>query len=85
MSPAADAAETEEGAMVLQRFPEGAFERALETHREYLAAIPGHQTPRALVTNATAMQGELLGVPPAVLLRVDDFHAPRGRKRDVDA
>jgi LmbE family N-acetylglucosaminyl deacetylase len=54
---------------------------ALEAHREYLAAIPGHPSPRDLLTNATTIQGEAMGVPRAVLLRAYDFHAPRGRKR----
>lgn len=49
---------------------------ALEAHREYLAGIPGHPPPRAMLGAITAMQGALLGVPNAVLFRAFDFHAP---------
>lgn len=49
---------------------------ALEAHREYLAAIPGHPPPRAMLSAITAMQGRSMGVANAVLFRAFDFHAP---------
>ncbi len=49
---------------------------SLEAHREYLAGIPGHPPPRVMITAITAMQGQRLGVPHAVLFRAYDFHAP---------
>jgi LmbE family N-acetylglucosaminyl deacetylase len=49
---------------------------SLEAHAEYLAALPGHPSPRTMITGITAMQGRAMGVPHAVLLRVWDFHAP---------
>jgi LmbE family N-acetylglucosaminyl deacetylase len=49
---------------------------SLEAHREYLAGIPGHPPPRMMITAITAMQGQRLGVPHAVLFRAHDFHAP---------
>ncbi len=49
---------------------------SLEAHREYLAGIPGHPPPRAMITGITAMQGRRMGVPHAVLFRAHDFHAP---------
>jgi len=49
---------------------------SLESHAAYLASIPGHPTPRALLTAITSMQGPALGVPNAVLFRAWDFHAP---------
>jgi LmbE family N-acetylglucosaminyl deacetylase len=49
---------------------------SLEAHAEYLAGIPGHPPPRAMITGITALQGRALGVPHAVLFRAIDFHAP---------
>jgi len=49
---------------------------SLEAHREYLADIPGHPPPRMMITGITAMQGQRMGVPHAVLFRAHDFHAP---------
>ncbi|NHC16373.1 PIG-L deacetylase family protein [Motilibacter deserti] len=49
---------------------------SLEAHRQYLAGIPGHPPPRAILTGITAVQGRALGVAHAVLLRVWDLHAP---------
>lgn len=49
---------------------------SLEAHSQYLAGIPGHPPPRAMVTGITALQGRAMGVPNAVLFRAFDFHAP---------
>ncbi|WP_122818252.1 PIG-L deacetylase family protein [Nocardioides pantholopis] len=49
---------------------------SLEAHREYLAGLPGHPPPRALVTAITAADGRRMGVAAAVLFRAYDFHAP---------
>ena len=49
---------------------------SLESHREYLAGIPGHPEPRLMLTGIAALQGRLLGVTHAVLFRAYDFHAP---------
>jgi LmbE family N-acetylglucosaminyl deacetylase len=49
---------------------------SLEAHREYLAGIPGHPPPRAMITAITALQGRRMGVAHAVLFRAYDFHAP---------
>lgn len=49
---------------------------SLEAHREYLAGIPGHPPPRAMISGITAMQGQRMGVAHAVLFRAFDFHAP---------
>ncbi len=49
---------------------------SLEAHREYLAGIPGHPPPRAMITGITAMQGAALGVDNAVLFRAFDFDSP---------
>lgn len=49
---------------------------SLEAHREYLAGIPGHPPPRAMLTGVTALQGTRTGTPHAVLFRAFDFHAP---------
>jgi LmbE family N-acetylglucosaminyl deacetylase len=49
---------------------------SLEAHGEYLAGIPGHPQPRAMITGITALQGRALGVPHAVLFRAFDFQAP---------
>jgi LmbE family N-acetylglucosaminyl deacetylase len=49
---------------------------SLEAHGQYLAGIPGHPPPRAMIPAITAMQGQRLGVPHAVLFRAFDFHAP---------
>jgi LmbE family N-acetylglucosaminyl deacetylase len=49
---------------------------SLEAHGEYLAGIPGHPPPRAMITGISAMQGGAMGVASAVLFRAFDFHAP---------
>jgi len=49
---------------------------SLEAHAQYLAGIPGHPPPRAMISAITAMQGRTMGVSNAVLLRAYDFHAP---------
>lgn len=49
---------------------------ALEAHAEYLAGIPGHPPPRAMLMAISAVQGRRLGVPHAVLFRAHDLHAP---------
>jgi LmbE family N-acetylglucosaminyl deacetylase len=49
---------------------------SLEAHGQYLAGIPGHPPPRAMLTGITAMQGRAMGVGNAVLFRAFDFHAP---------
>jgi LmbE family N-acetylglucosaminyl deacetylase len=49
---------------------------SLEAHREYLAGIPGHPPPRAMLSGISAMFGQRLGVDHAVLFRAFDFHAP---------
>jgi len=48
---------------------------SLEAHAEYLAAIPGHPAPRAMISAFTAMQGEAMGVANAVLFRAWDSQA----------
>jgi LmbE family N-acetylglucosaminyl deacetylase len=48
---------------------------SLEAHAQYLAGIPGHPPPRAMLTGITAVQGRSVGVPQAVLLRAYDFQA----------
>jgi LmbE family N-acetylglucosaminyl deacetylase len=49
---------------------------SLEAHGQYLAGIPGHPPPRLMITRITAMQGRVIGVSNAVLLRAWDFQAP---------
>ncbi len=49
---------------------------SLEAHGQYLAGIPGHPPPRAMITGTTALQGRAMGVPHAVLFRAFDFAAP---------
>jgi LmbE family N-acetylglucosaminyl deacetylase len=49
---------------------------SLEAHSQYLAGLPGHPPPRFLITGITALQGQAMGVPNAVLFRAWDFHAP---------
>ncbi len=49
---------------------------SLEAHREYLAGIPGHPPPHAMIAGITALQGRRLGTAHAVLFRAFDFHAP---------
>jgi LmbE family N-acetylglucosaminyl deacetylase len=48
---------------------------SLEAHAEYLAAIPGHPAPRAMISSFTKMQGKAIGVPNAVLFRAWDSQA----------
>jgi LmbE family N-acetylglucosaminyl deacetylase len=49
---------------------------SLEAHAQYLAGIPGHPPPRAMITGVTRLHGRAMGVPNAVLFRAWDFHAP---------
>src|SRR3712207_5787204 len=49
---------------------------SLEAHGQYLAGIPGHPPPRAMITGITALQGRAMGVGHAVLFRAFDFTAP---------
>lgn len=50
---------------------------SLEAHGEYLAGIPGHPPPRAMITGIAALQAQRMeGAQHAVLLRAFDFHAP---------
>jgi LmbE family N-acetylglucosaminyl deacetylase len=49
---------------------------SLEAHEQYLAEIPGHPPPRAMISAITAMQGRVMGVANAVLIRAFDFEAP---------
>jgi len=49
---------------------------SLEAHEQYLAGLPGHPQPRALISMITKRQGAVLGVPHAVLFRAYDFHSP---------
>ena len=49
---------------------------SLEAHGQYLAGIPGHPPPRAMITGITALQGRAMGVRHAVLFRTFDFAAP---------
>jgi hypothetical protein len=49
---------------------------SLQAQEKYLAAIPGHPDPRAMLTMITRMQGPALGVDNAVLFRAYDFHTP---------
>ncbi len=42
---------------------------SLEAHAEYLASIPGHPSPRDLITGFTSQSGAALGVANAVLFR----------------
>lgn len=58
---------------------------SLEAHREYLAGIPGHPSPRPMLTGITGLQGRAMGVGHAVLLRAYDFHAPPPIARETVA
>ncbi|MBD7920020.1 PIG-L family deacetylase [Cellulomonas sp. Sa3CUA2] len=49
---------------------------SLEAHREYLALLPWHPAPAALIPALTAAQGRLVGVEHAVTLRAIDLQAP---------
>ncbi|MBO3094656.1 PIG-L deacetylase family protein [Cellulomonas dongxiuzhuiae] len=49
---------------------------SLEAHREYLALLPWHPAPAALVPALTAAQGRVVGVEHAVTLRAIDLQAP---------
>jgi LmbE family N-acetylglucosaminyl deacetylase len=49
---------------------------SLEAHGQYLAGIPGHPPPRAMIPGITALNGRAMGVANAVLFRAFDFHAP---------
>lgn len=49
---------------------------SLEAHGQYLAGIPGHAPPRAMITGITALQGRAMGVRHAVLFRAFDSAAP---------
>jgi LmbE family N-acetylglucosaminyl deacetylase len=55
------------------------FERgvaALEAHREYLTTIPGHPSPRDLLTQMHRRLGGMAGVPAAVTFRAWDLLTP---------
>jgi LmbE family N-acetylglucosaminyl deacetylase len=56
---------------------------SLEAHREYLAGIPGHPPPRAMITMITSMGGRVMGVDNAVLFRAWDFTAPPPGLREM--
>jgi LmbE family N-acetylglucosaminyl deacetylase len=56
---------------------------SLEAHAEYLAGIPGHPEPRAMLTLITQMQGPRMGVDAAVLFRAWDFQAPPAIVREA--
>src|SRR5438552_6438586 len=56
---------------------------SLEAHAEYLAGIPGHPAPRAMLTMITQMQGRGMGVANAVLFRAWDFTAPPAIVREA--
>ena len=56
---------------------------SLEAHGGYLAGIPGHPAPRAMLTAITAAQGRAMGVAHAVLFRAWDFHAPPAIAADL--
>lgn len=50
---------------------------SLEAHAQYLASIPGHPPPRAMISGIAALQAQRMdGVSHAVLFRAFDFHAP---------
>jgi LmbE family N-acetylglucosaminyl deacetylase len=49
---------------------------SLEAHAQYLAGIPGHPAPSALIPEFTALAGRAMGVANAVLFRVWDLQAP---------
>lgn len=49
---------------------------SLEAHGEYLADIPGHPSPREMITGITASQGGLLGVPHGVVFRAYQLQRP---------
>ena len=49
---------------------------SLEAHGQYLAGIPGHPAPSALIPEFTALAGRAMGVANAVLFRVWDLQAP---------
>ena len=56
---------------------------SLEAHREYLAGLPGHPLPRAMISGITAYNGRALGVPNAVLFRAWDFKSPPPIVREI--
>lgn len=49
---------------------------SLDAHAAYLAGIPGHPSPRELLTTITEMQGRGAGVGNAVLFRAWNFAEP---------
>lgn len=51
---------------------------SLEAHGQYLGEIPGHPSPRDLLTMITTGQGRALGVQNAVLFRAYDLQSPGG-------
>jgi LmbE family N-acetylglucosaminyl deacetylase len=56
---------------------------SLEAHAQYLAGIPGHPAPNALIPEFTAVAGRALGVANAVLFRVWDLQGPADIDTDV--
>ncbi|MFI7387257.1 PIG-L deacetylase family protein [Streptomyces sp. NPDC049813] len=49
---------------------------SLEAHAAYLAALPDHPAPSALIPQFAAMSGKAMGVEHAVLFRAHDLQAP---------
>jgi LmbE family N-acetylglucosaminyl deacetylase len=49
---------------------------SLEAHVAYLAGIPWHPPARVLISAITALHGQAMGVPNAVVFRAYDFQAP---------
>ncbi|HYG93673.1 MAG TPA: PIG-L deacetylase family protein [Nocardioides sp.] len=56
---------------------------SLEAHKDYLAAIPGHPPPAALIPAVARMSGGMVGVEAAVAFRAWDFEAPRPLPADL--
>lgn len=50
--------------------------KALEAHRDYLAALPWHPAPADMIPAIARMAGQALGTDAAVLFRAWDFQAP---------
>jgi hypothetical protein len=50
--------------------------RALEAHREYLAAIEGHPAPAHFIPLLAATAGPAIDAEHAILFRAWDFLAP---------
>jgi LmbE family N-acetylglucosaminyl deacetylase len=50
--------------------------KALEAHRQYLAAIEGHPAPADFIPMIAGMAGQAIGAESAILFRAWDFQAP---------